>query len=51
MLFFFIHPHPQNMTLSFVIIVIFLPEDDNYTCLRVNIFRNLKTFTTKSPSL
>ena len=38
--FFFIHPHPQNMTLSFVIIVIFWPEDDKPAYSFVSIFHN-----------
>ena len=46
--FFFICPHPQNMTLSFVIFVIFWPDDDKPIRLFVNIFHNKTNITSAS---
>ena len=49
-LFFFICPHPQNMTLSFVIIVIFWPEDDKPAYSFVSIFHNTMINAADFPS-
>ena len=48
--FFFICPHPQNMTLSFVIIVIFWPDDDKPAYSFVSIFHNTMINAADFPS-